>query len=90
MAKKDALAEISAEPGEALPERTAGAYAVSAEAIAELSRPINTAADALRVQAGLLREAVLSARHAGYVVNLPFPLEALDRIAISETAKVGQ
>lgn len=45
---------------------------------------------AVRVSAAGLKAAITEARAAGYVVNLPFSLDALDRIAISETAKVVQ
>lgn len=43
------------------------------------------------VRAGItaLKLSIEAARAAGYVVELPFPLEALDRIAISETGKVS-
>ncbi len=43
--------------------------------------------EAVRWQAGLLREAIEAARAEGYVVDLPFRLADLDRIAVSATAK---
>lgn len=46
--------------------------------------------DALvRYAAQNLADAITDARKAGYVVNLPFPIESLGRIAISETGKVS-
>jgi hypothetical protein len=36
-----------------------------------------------------LRQAIEAARKAGYVVTVPFPVEALDRITHSQTAKVS-
>lgn len=43
--------------------------------------------DAVRWQAGNLRDAILSARAAGFVVATPFRVDDLDRITISATSK---
>ncbi|RKQ70117.1 hypothetical protein [Oceanibaculum indicum] len=45
--------------------------------------------EAVRVAAAGLREAVIAARAAGYVIDMPFRVEHLDRISISETAAVS-
>jgi len=44
--------------------------------------------EAVRWQAGNLRDAIIAARAAGYIVNTPFRIIDLDRIVISATAKV--
>lgn len=44
---------------------------------------------AVRADIAALKLSIEAARAAGYAVELPFPLEALDRIAISETGKVS-
>jgi hypothetical protein len=43
--------------------------------------------EAVRWQAGNLRDAILSARAAGFVITTPFRLDDLDRITISATSK---
>jgi hypothetical protein len=43
--------------------------------------------EAVRWQAGNLRDAILSARAAGFVITTPFRLDDLDRIVISATSK---
>lgn len=62
-----------------------------ADAAGELQPPLTPmpADAAVRADVAALRLSITSARAAGYVVDLPFPLEALDRIAISETGKVS-
>lgn len=43
--------------------------------------------EAVHWQAGNLRDAIVAARAAGYVIATPFRLEDLDRIVISATSK---
>lgn len=43
--------------------------------------------EAVRWQAGNLRDAIVSARAAGFVIATPFRLDDLDRITISATSK---
>ncbi|GEM_PF-2703492 len=45
-------------------------------------------ADAVLSLARALGEAVNAARDAGYIVTMPFPLESLNRIVLSETGRV--
>ena len=52
-----------------------------------LAESILSPADAVRWQAGMLRQAIEAARSEGYVVDVPFSLSMLDRIVISATAK---
>lgn len=57
----------------------------------KISRPVADAIlspdEAVRWQAGNLRDAILSARAAGFVITTPFRLDDLDRITISATSK---
>lgn len=54
-----------------------------------LAEAVLSPADAVRWQAGMLRQAIEAARTEGYVVDLPFSLAQLDRIVISATAKAA-
>ncbi len=89
MTKKGALAKSTAGVGEALSPPPEEAYPADAAPLL-IAAGILPPDQTVRFHAANLRSAIGDARAAGYVVNLPFPLEALDRIAISETAKVGQ
>lgn len=63
------------------------------ETMEETTLPIQghallTPDEAVRWHASVLRDAVVVAQAAGFIVSLPFDISALDRIAISATAKV--
>ncbi len=55
----------------------------------EEGSPLLSTDDAVLWQAGVLRSAIEAARAEGYVVQMPFRIEDLDRIVISATAKAA-
>lgn len=76
------MAQSKARARDLAPEERGGSFEAAAAA--------NSATDPaqeIAAAARLLADSIGAARAAGYVVQMAFPVEALDRITVSATAK---